>query len=427
MSKTILEIRDDKFLINGKLTYSTIPGTHKNVHGLLMNARFIQGIFDDKADPKRFNRFGYEWDPEANTDRLIEALPEWKKFGLLGFTVGFQGGMPVITIENETIDNNPFGEDGKSIDPAYLRRMDKLIKAADDIGMIVIVSLLYQGQVNRFKDSRAIVNAVKTGSRFLREGKYTNIILEVANEYNVGYFMSDNPIVSSPQGITTLIDIAREESGGLPTGASAAGLVYHPEVARASDVILVHGNTGTEQSYYDLIKSIKDANYNKPILCNEDSPRFTQLKVAVETGTSWGYYNTHTKQEPPADWSITKGEDQFFAWRMADLLGIPVPEIPYEEQFYFQGFEKDLVYENQRWLRLASLFPEKIDTVKYYRNGQFFDIAFEEPYYPLHVQTWIQKGIQLTGADEEWRAEILLHSGKVIERKAYIRNSEGKN
>jgi hypothetical protein len=29
-----------------------------------MNARFIQGIFDDKADPGRFSRFGYDWDAE---------------------------------------------------------------------------------------------------------------------------------------------------------------------------------------------------------------------------------------------------------------------------------------------------------------------------------------------------------------------------
>ena len=44
MSQTILGTTDDKITINGELTYSDIPGTRPEHHGLLMNARFIQGI-----------------------------------------------------------------------------------------------------------------------------------------------------------------------------------------------------------------------------------------------------------------------------------------------------------------------------------------------------------------------------------------------
>ncbi len=58
MSNTSLSIQDESFLINGQLTYAEIAGSNPNAHGLLMNARFIQGIFDDKADPGRFDRFG---------------------------------------------------------------------------------------------------------------------------------------------------------------------------------------------------------------------------------------------------------------------------------------------------------------------------------------------------------------------------------
>ena len=137
MGRSVLGTKGDRILINGQLTYSDIPGTRTEAHGLLMNARFIQGIFDDRADPGRFSRFGVDWDAETNTDRLIAALPEWRRYGLLGFTVGLQGGMPVLTIDNHTIDNNPFSEDGTQIDPAYLARLDRLITAADEIGMIV--------------------------------------------------------------------------------------------------------------------------------------------------------------------------------------------------------------------------------------------------------------------------------------------------
>ncbi|MDF1514059.1 MAG: cellulase family glycosylhydrolase [Anaerolineae bacterium] len=419
MGQTNLGIQGDNITINGKLTYADIPGTRPESHGLFMNARFIQGIFDDKAVPQRFSRFGFEWDASANTERLKQSLPEWKRFGLLGFTVGLQGGMPVLTIPNHTINNNPYSEDGSKIDSAYLERLDKLIQAADQLGMVVIVSMLYQGQANRMADGRCIRNAVAACSRFLKEAAYTNVIIEVANEYNVGNF-KNHPIVYYPEGIVSLIDLARDESGDMPVGSSGGGLHFSPEVCRASDVILVHGNGATEQTYYNMIRDIKALALNRPIICNEDSPRFTQLKVAGRTHTSWGYYNNHTKQEPPVDWSITQGEDQFFAWRMANLVGIDIPEIPVDQLFYLQGLEPNTSTQGKRWIRLASLYPEHIDMVEFYRNGELFDIAFEEPFYTLHRQTWIQEGIEICNKKENWHAVAYLHSGKVVEKTAVV-------
>ena len=98
--KTRLSIDGELFRINGKLVYAEISGSPQRVHGLLMNARLIQGIFDDRAAPERFARFGWErWDPERHTDDLIAALPEWYRYGLRALTVGLQGGMPVLTID----------------------------------------------------------------------------------------------------------------------------------------------------------------------------------------------------------------------------------------------------------------------------------------------------------------------------------------
>ena len=95
MSKTKVSIQDESFLINGQLTYSEIANSKPGAHGLLMNARFIQGIFDDKAQPGRYARFGYDqFDPADHTARLVEALPQWYDYGLRAFTVGLQGGGP---------------------------------------------------------------------------------------------------------------------------------------------------------------------------------------------------------------------------------------------------------------------------------------------------------------------------------------------
>ncbi len=417
MGKTCIEVQGESFLINGKLTYADIPNSHEAAHGLLMNARFIQGIFDDKAEPERFARFGRaEFDAEKHTDELIAALPEWYAHGLFAITVGLQGGGPVFTIDDwSSIDNNPFSPDGREFDPAYQARLLRLIKAADEIGMIIIVSLFYQAQIHRLKDGVAVRNAVETACNMLRDSGYQNVIIEVANEYEISKFLN-YPIISSHQGMAYLIDWARECSGGMLVGSSLSGGVINEEVARASDIILIHANNCTRQEYYNMVKAVRAWGFNKPIVCNEDSPCIGMLDVAFRTRSSWGYYNNLSKQEPPADWGITPGEDFFFARRMAEGIGIELALIEEKDMYVLQGFEPYMTIEQKRWIRLASMYPESINLVEFYRNGELVDTAFNEPFMVNNETTWIQKANLITDQDKEWKAIIYLKDGKRIEK-----------
>ena len=418
--KTRLSIREESFLINDRPVYAEIPAAPKSVHGLLMNARFIQGIFDDKADPRRFARFGWErWDPERHTDELIRALPQWYGYGLRAFTVGLQGGMPVFTIENSTIDNNPFGAEGSKIDSAYLARLGRLVEAADELGMIVIVSMLYQGQSPRLRNGAAVRGAVRSCSQWLRGQGYTNVIIEVANEHTVGEFRH-RPLVSNSEGITSLIEMARDASGGMPVGASEGGVEQSREVAEASDVILIHGNGARRQDYYRFVREVRSWDLHKPIVCNEDSPCFTQLDVAFQTHTSWGYYNNLTKQEPPAAWGVANAEDLFFARRMARGLGIAVNALSEEEQYVLDGLENRWELGGKRWVRLTAEYPESVNYVEFSCNGSPVDVAYEEPFYVNYQNTWTQAGIA-TSAGDAWRAVVHLNDGRVIERTATTR------
>lgn len=419
MPHTHLSTSGEKFLINGALVYSDIPGSKPAAHGLLMNARFIQGIFDDAAEPARFARFGRAaWDPEQHTDDLIAALPEWYAYGLRAFTVGLQGGGPCFTVNNLTIHNNPFGEDGTRLDPAYAGRLDRLIRAADELGMVAIVSYFYGDQTRRLRDGRAVRAAVTTASRFLKEGGYTNVIIEVANEYDIPPFQR-HPILYYPDGAAALNDLARQESGGLPVGCSGGGGSHNREIAEASDVILVHGNGQTRQKLYNMIRTIRGWGLDRPIVINEDSHAIGQMEVTYRTGVSWGYYNNSTKQEPPADWSVTEGEDRFFAWRMAAGIGIAVDPIPADEHYHLQGLEPKMTDIGQRWLRVASLYPETINFVDFYRNGDLYYTSYDEPF-PVHfVSNWRQGGVPSVSGDE-WRAEIHLRDGRVIERAGVV-------
>ncbi len=417
MATTTLDIKGRQFLINGRPTYSEISGSKRIAHGLLMNARFIQGVFDDAADPARFARFGFDrWDAEDHTDRLIAALPEWHSYGLRAFTVGFQGGGPCFTIANPTIDNNPFGEDGRSIDPAYRARMDRLIRAADEIGMVVIVSFFYGEQARRISEGVGIRNAVVTASRFLKDGGYRNVIIEIANEHNIPPFKA-HPILQEPEGMAVLIDLARRESGGLPVGSSGGGGYRHKEVADASDVVLIHGNGQTRQQYYNMVRDCRAWAPDKPIVCNEDSQAIGNMLVCEHTGTSWGYYNNLTKQEPPARWGMLPGEDTFFALRIAEMVGIEKEKPTIDDQYYLQGFEPEMTYAGKRWPRLASLYPETIDFVEFYRNDDLYYISYDEPFSTNFRSTWMQDGVAVQKG-EKWEARVHLRDGNVIVRSA---------
>jgi hypothetical protein len=199
-------------------------------------------------------------------------------------------------------------------------------------------------------------------------------------------------------------------------GCSGAGGYINREVAEASDVILIHGNGCTRQRLYNMIRTVRSWDLDRPIVCNEDSQAIGQLEVAFKAHASWGYYNNMTKQEPPADWSITPGEDTFFAHRMAEGLGIPMSSLPREEQYYLQGLEPHMQYEGKRWIRLASLYPETINYVDFYRNDERVYTAYVEPF-TIHFQSnWRQGAWEVRADDREWRAVIHLRDGGVLEK-----------
>lgn len=413
---TKLTIQEDRFLINGTKTYSELSKCDSKYHGLLMNARMIQGIFDDKEDVARFDRYHKCFDPQKNTDELIMALPQWYSYGLRAITVGFQGGGPCFTINNYTIKNNPYSEDGTAIDHAYLSRMDRIIRAADEIGMIVIVSFFYGAQSRFLKDDKAVMQAVKTASNWLRDQAYTNVIIEIANEHDVPEFKC-HPILFTEEGIVNLIEIAQRESGGIPVGCSGTGGYFDERIANASDVILIHGNDQSKQRFYNLIQKAKAIKPKRPIVCNEDSQAISQLEVAFHEGISWGYYNNMTKQEPPVYWEITKGEDQFYAMRLAEYLGIEKESLSLQEQFYIQGLEPHMTYDGKRWIRLASLYPEQINYVEFYRNGKMVGTAYNDPFMLNSVgSTWLQKPFsESIHSGETWTAKVFLVNGTKVE------------
>jgi hypothetical protein len=280
--------------------------------------------------------------------------------------------------------------------------------------MVVIVSFFYGAQTRHLADGRAVRDATATAANFLREGAFSNVIIEVANEHNVGPFRK-HPILFEPEGVAMLIDLARQQSGQMPVGCSSYGNWLEPEIAAASDVVLIHGNGTTRGQLARLAARSRQVAPGRPIVCNEDSQCIGQIPVAVAGRFSWGYYNNITKQEPPADWSITPGEDAFFALRMAEAIGIDV-ELPADEDRYvLQGVDPRWSVDGKYWPRLASLYPETIDRVEFFDGDTLLDRSWDPPFMLFTRNTWMANPWQ-SGDSSKLRAVVYLRDGSRIEK-----------
>jgi hypothetical protein len=139
--KTVVSIVGETFLINGAPTYAGRIWRGHKVEGLLMNSRMVQGIFDDR-NPDTVSRWAYpdtgRWDAARNTNEFVAAMPEWRKHGLLAFTINLQGGSPEGYSKAQPWENSAFNADG-TLRADYTARLGRILDRADELGMVAIV------------------------------------------------------------------------------------------------------------------------------------------------------------------------------------------------------------------------------------------------------------------------------------------------
>jgi hypothetical protein len=336
--KTEVAIRGDMFLINGKPTYAGRTWNGQRIEGLLLNSRMVQGIFDD-LNPETRSKWVYpdtkQWDAERNTREFLAAMPEWRRHGLLAFTINLQGGSPQgYSMGRQPWHNSAITEDG-SLRPDYMARLQRILDRADELGMVAILGVFYFGQDERLKDEDAVKWALDNAVDFVLERGYRNVIIEVNNECNVRY---DHAILK-PERVHELIERvkSRQRDGRrLLAGTSyGGGTIPKENVVRASDFLLLHGNGVKEPDRIaQMVRQTRQvAGYRPmPILVNEDDHfDFDQPKnnflAAVGEYCSWGYFDPGESnyrdgyQSPPVNWGLnTDRKRQFFA-RVKEITG----------------------------------------------------------------------------------------------------------
>ena len=341
---TVVSISGDSFLINGRPTYAGRFWRGQPVAGLLMNARMVQGIFDDR-NPATAGQWAYpdtgKWDPERNTSEFIAAMPEWKRHGLLAFTINLQGGSPYGYSKDQPWENSAFDPNG-DLRPAYMARLKRILDRADSLGMVAIVGYFYVAQAARMRDDDAVAKAADNATNWLLTHGYRNVLVEIDNECDVKF----KSVILGPGRVAELIErekAAQKHGHHLLVGTSfRGGSIPVEPVVRASDFLLLHGNGVADPARIgEMVKATRAVpGYTpKPILFNEDDHYgFEQpennMTAAVAERASWGYFDYRRTgesfqdgfQNVPADWGIDSPRKRAFFHLLAEVTGAePVP------------------------------------------------------------------------------------------------------
>ena len=328
--KTEVSIKDEDFYINNQITLKGKIYDGMRLEGLLPNSRMVQGTYDD-LNPETRELWKYtdtgKWDADRNTNEFIKAMPEWKKHGLLAFTLNLQGGSPQGYSKSQPWINSAIKPDG-ALDENFMKRLEKILDKADQLGMVVILGYFYFGQDERLKDETAVINAVKNVTNWLLDKNYRNILVEVNNESNVRY---DHAILQ-PERVDELINLVKSMNRNgrrlLVSTSFGGGFIPVDNVLKVNDFVLVHGNGVKDPAKIeDMVKTIRaKASYKgQPIVFNEDDhfdfdKPYNNFIAATKAHASWGYFDYRMKDEGfaegyqsvPTDWGINSERKKGF-------------------------------------------------------------------------------------------------------------------
>ena len=283
---TTVSIYGTQWQINGKITY---PGTA--AEDLLMNVRMVNSTFEDRKRP--------DFDSDENTSRFISKIPEYSSYGVRAFTLNLQGGFPGY----EGAVNSAFKPDG-TLRKSYLGRIKRVIEECHKHGMVVILGLFYQRQDQILRDEQAVKSGVVNAVNWVKESGFTNVVIEIANEYDHSGF--DHDIIRTAEGEVELIRLAKKTWPGLLVSASGLGNGRMNDlIAKEADLISIHFNGTRVEDIPKRIGALKK--YNKPIVCNEDdkvgNEAVLALQACVENGCSWGFMHNKLNQYEPFEFT----------------------------------------------------------------------------------------------------------------------------
>ena len=197
---------------------------------------------------------------DKTTDDLVSSLDLYKSYGINTLSIYIMG--------SRFGDVAGYLPDG-SLDPAYSKRLERILLSTGEKEMIVIVGCLYWGTSNakkelEFWDRKHAETAIKNTARWLMKKKFGHVILDPDNE---GMAVSEKG-----WDIGSLIRAAKEA---------------HPD-------LLIANNTKQDPANEDLNLHFGNREEGKPYIDSESTPDTTT------PGGYWGAFSKETHQSDPS-------------------------------------------------------------------------------------------------------------------------------
>ncbi len=186
------------------------------------------------------------------TESLVEQLDAYLRYGVNALTVFYQGSSGGYV--------PGFSDDGREIDPGIRRRMERLVTAAAEKGLVVVVGIFYQRA--RLGSRDAYLRAAEQVGRHL--ARFDNVLINVANEHNGRTWASCPFPVQTVEGIVELCRTVKQPApdllvggGGIHPGVNAE-LALRPEL----DVLFFDWHGTSEEA----VATYRAAGSEKPLM-----------------------------------------------------------------------------------------------------------------------------------------------------------------
>ena len=281
----------------------------RQARGKLMTLRLGQSLFDDEWLEER------QFDPEGNTTRVIEALDFYKQHGVMALTVSLQSGNPGYDEKVNGIARNGSAKQGKtrgalisafapdgSLKAAWTARLERLLRAADQRGMVVCLTYFHSAQDEIFTEPKTIAAAARNITDWLIEKDFRNVIINVADEWDLGGRSWDHARFI-PENINRLVEFVRERFNHadytLPIGASSSGKMSYPDsLARVCDLVLLHGDGRTPGEKLSRLRQFRSTGRALWMIRDDNGRETTPANLSREKasadalfklGAGWGY------------------------------------------------------------------------------------------------------------------------------------------
>ena len=192
------------------------------------------------------------------TDHLLAQLDEYRAHGVNTVDVFYMGSSGAYC--------DPFSPDGTTIARSHQERMERIISACDQRGMVVVVGIFYQRsdapQLRSWDASKRAVRAVTEALQ-----RFGNVIINVANEQNhPTYAGLPWGRVLEPDQVLALCRIVKEADPKRLVGAGGYDHKNNEILGRSprTDVLLF--DTAGGESSVELFRRFRAAGVEKPMV-----------------------------------------------------------------------------------------------------------------------------------------------------------------